>query len=104
MAAPFFSIEVRRGADDQVTKDFDIYEIYHEFMQIYPAYSVRKIEDELSWREVKKLMEISYIKISTNTRIDRIQIMVSKYLGITFEDKIQDDETLINTLKGLGWL
>ena len=73
-------------------------------MQIYPAYSVRKIEDELSWREVKKLMAISNNKISTNTRIDRIEIMISKYLGITFEDKIQDDETLINTLKGLGWL
>ena len=104
MAAPFFSIEVRRGADDQVTKDFDIYEIYHDFMQIYPAYSVRKIEDELSWREVKKLMAISNTKISTNTQINRIEIMVSKYLGVTFEDKIQDDEALINTLKGLGWL
>jgi len=73
-------------------------------MQIYPAYSVKKIEDELSWREVKKLMEISNNKISTNTRIARLEIMVSKYLGFTFEDRIQDDKTLINTLKGMGWL
>ncbi len=104
MASPLFSIEVQRGADDQVATDFDIYEIYHLFMQIYPAYSVRKIEDELSWREVKKLMEISNAKLSTYIRIARLESMVSKYLGYTFEDKIQDDKTLLNTLKGLGWL
>jgi len=73
-------------------------------MQIYPAYSVRKIEDELSWREVKKLMEISNNKTSTNTRIARLEIMMSKYLGFTFEDRIQDDKTLLNTLRGMGWL
>ena len=104
MASPFFSIEVQRGADDQITTDFDIYEIYHIFMQIYPAYSIATIENELSWREVKKLMEISNKKISTNTRIDRIEIMISKYLGFTFEDKAQDNKTLINTLRGMGWL
>lgn len=74
------------------------------FMQIFPAYSIAKIENELSWREVKKLMELSNQKISTNTRIARLEIMMSKYLGFTFEDRIQDDETLINVLKGMGWL
>jgi len=73
-------------------------------MQLYPAYSVRKIEDELSWREVKKLMEISNKEIATNIHIARISSMMEKYLGATFET-IEDKHTnLRNTLKGLGWL
>jgi len=73
-------------------------------MQIYPAYSVRKIEDELSLREVKKLMEISNKEIGTNIHIARISSMMKKYLGVTFETIEDKHINLRNTLKGLGWL
>jgi len=73
-------------------------------MQLFPAYSVRKIEDELSWREVKRYMEISNQKITTKTRIDRIENMMEKSLNVSFDDRAQNDEATINLLKGMGWL
>jgi len=104
MASPFFSIEVPGSTDDIKTTDVDTYEVYHLFMQIYPAYSVKKIEDELSWREVKKLMAVSNKEIPTNVQITRIALMMGKYLGATFEQSIGGDKELINTIKGMGWL
>jgi len=104
LAAPFFSIEVPGAVDDSVKSDIQIDEIYFTFMQLFPAYSVRKIEDELSWREVKRYMEISNQKITTKTRIDRIENMIEKSLNVSFDDRAQNDEATINLLKGLGWL
>jgi len=73
-------------------------------MQLFPAYTIATIEQDLSWREVKELMQISNEKITTKTRIDRIELMIEKYLKITFGDQKHDDKTTLNILRGLGWL
>lgn len=104
MAAPFFSIKVQGVIEKELTTDFEIDEVYFAFMQIFPAYTIETIEENLSWRRVKKLMEIGNEKISTNTRIDRIELMMEKYLNVTFDGGAKDDKTLVNTLRGMGWL
>jgi len=71
-------------------------------MMAYPGYTVGIIQEELSWRQLDLLFAKWEKKPPGSVRIERIEKMISKQTGITFEKKTSGN--LLDQLKGLGWI
>lgn len=102
MAHPLFSGENpgRAPGSDTLT----VYEIYHAFMQAYPAYTVERIETELSWRMVKKLMDCWEKRTPGSLRIERIEKMLELKFNLKVVSSKPSDTDLLNNLAGMGWI
>ena len=74
-------------------------------MQAYPAYTVERIETELSWRQVKLLMTCWKDKdmvLKSLMRIERMLEIKFKMKRITH--KSLNDEQLLNSIQEMNWL
>ena len=65
-------------------------------MQMCPAYTVRRIRDELSWRQVNLLIAQGDSQMSSWQLLTRIEKVVVKYTGARFASSrpLTDDELL----------
>ena len=74
-------------------------------MQVYPAYTIDKIETELSWREVKELMKYWSDGTTSYQALTRIEKMIEKKFGFEkVSSKPLHGEELVNRLTQEGWL
>ncbi|MBE3088028.1 MAG: hypothetical protein IMZ71_02780 [Chloroflexi bacterium] len=79
--------------------------MYHALMCSYPGYTVRKIEEELSVREVKALFEVTRKRQPTNVLVERIERILEQHTGIRFKNISKlDDAGLLAELKGMEWI
>ena len=65
-------------------------------MQLYPAYTVRRIRDELSWRQVGELMSAADRNLSSWQLLNRLEKVAVAYTGAKFSSArpMKDDELL----------
>ena len=107
MVNKFFSGEL--PPDSKSVEELNEYEIYHRFMGAYPAYTIEHIETELSWREVKMLLECCGAEPPLLIRIARIENMLEQKFGFksistsTINKALSGDDS-VNYLKGQGLL
>ena len=74
-------------------------------MQAYPAYTVERIETELSWRQVKLLTACWNDKDMVLKSLIRIEKMLElKFKMKKVSTQIASDDQLINEIAGMGWL
>ena len=78
-------------------------------MQAYPAYTVKKIEDELSWRMFKKLMDCwkeQKPNFMTNQRIEDILMKAHGMIEVKKDEafKPMDENAMFNKFREKGWL
>ena len=79
MAWPFFQREDTSGVGNKPA--LNVYELYHKFMQIYPAYTIERIENELSWREYGALVNCWRNEESNFKSLYRIEDMIKTKFG-----------------------
>lgn len=80
------------------------HQIYHLLMLAYPGYTVRGIENELSWREVRLLLDC-WDKQPPGYLTDRkAEKVLERAYGVTFAKRQLSSDQLIAKLEGLGWL
>ena len=75
-------------------------------MQVYPGYTIRKIEDELSWRIIKKMMDCwdpEKTNFYIQKRLEGILKTAHRIEYVT-TDKKMSDEQLLNKFSEYGWL
>lgn len=104
MAYPFFSGEIQQGSEsDGGLEDF---EIYHRLLLAYPAYTIDRIETELSWRQVKLLLSCWKDEPPAVMIIAKVEDMLEKKFGFKSisTSKTLSGTDLINHLEGQGLL
>ena len=80
-------------------------EVFDFFMQMYPAYTVRQIEEELSWREVDAYARLCKDRLPDGARLKRIETILAKAHGMRLvAPAARGDDSLIAELRGIGWL
>lgn len=80
-------------------------EIYHILMLAYPAYTIDRIEAELSWRQVNELMECWQKHPPTFQTEKRIAAMVESMGGFKkMSYKPLGGDKLEKRLQQMGWL
>jgi hypothetical protein len=110
MACPFFSGKLPHGteeAGENTDGKLDREEVYHYFMLAYPGYTIHKIEDELSWRVVKKMMGYWDKELPSFARNKRIEQILKTGLKVKITETpkgVDADDQLIATFRGQGWL
>ena len=75
-------------------------------MQIYPGYTIRKIEEELSYREVEEISKF-WMKMRPNfVNLKILAEMVAGFLGVDIQSKAEepDMQRAIEDFKLLGFL
>lgn len=75
-------------------------------MQVYPAYTINKIEDELTWKDVTEMMSC-WDDETTNLKLrQRMDMFFRKVHGLTVEKKNEKltDQALLNNLFQMGLL
>jgi len=103
LAWPFFQREDTDGAGNKSA--LNAFELYHKFMQVYPAYTIERIEDELSWREVGKLIECWRDGESNFKTLCRIEDMIKKQFGFNkVSSRPLHGDELLNKLTEEGML
>jgi len=106
LAPPFFHIPAEETSEHTTGRStdngLDEWDAYHLLMMAYPGYTVGIIQEELSWRQLDLLFAKWEKKPPGSVRIERIEKMISKQTGITFEKKTSGN--LLDQLKGLGWI
>lgn len=104
MVNPFFSGEIQQGPEsDGGLNDF---EIYHRLLLAYPAYTIDRIETELSWRQVKLLLSCWKDEPPVIMIIAKVEDMLEKKFGfksISTSNTLSGTD-LINHLEGQGLL
>jgi hypothetical protein len=78
-------------------------------MQVYPAYTIRKIEEELSWRILKEMMNCwkdhkpGYM---LTQRIEQILMKANGMIEIRKDEKFKPmpSSQLLNKFAEKGWL
>jgi hypothetical protein len=73
-------------------------------MLAYPGYTVRRIEGELSWREVGALMARWHDEPPTFLTDRKVQKILQAGLGVKLTEKKMANESLVQRLEGMGWL
>jgi hypothetical protein len=78
-------------------------------MQAYPAYTIKKIEDELSWRIVKEMLncwEGRKPGFIVTERIEQILMKANGVVEIKKGEKFKpmSDEALLSKFAEKGWL
>lgn len=105
MVNPFFSGEIQQGSEsDGGLNDF---EIYHRLLLAYPAYTIDRIETELSWRQVKLMLSCWKDEPPAVMIIAKVENMLEKKFGfksITSTTKAIGGDDLIDHLEGQGLL
>ena len=104
MAYPFFSGQIpnsSKSGEELVNE----YEVYHNFILAYPAYTVDRIESELSRRQLNLLLDCWGKEPPTAMRIARIANMLEKKFGFkTISTKSNGSGSLVSKLEAGGWL
>jgi len=103
MVDPLFSGKNPNSLENNVERT-DPIEIYHVLMLAYPAYTVERIETELSWRLVKCLLNQWDKKPPVNIRIERIEKMIEAKFGIKLTSSKTSEKQMMSELQGMGWL
>ena len=107
MACPFFSGQIPISSEND--GGLSDYEIYHRFMGTYSAYTINRIEAELSWRQVELLLACWEKEPPIVIRIAKVENMLEKKFGFklistsTTNKALSGDDT-VNYLKGKGLL
>lgn len=79
-------------------------------MLAYPAYTIEKIEAELSWRQINELVTYWEKHPPVHMRINKIEkgfmLHIKKQSGIEFKEikKANNDKELIQGLQSIGIL
>lgn len=78
-------------------------------MLAYPGYTIKKIEDELSMRQVSLMMDFWQKEPPNFQKLNRIDAILQKGLGVRLvksggESQKADDTRLLAQVKGMGWL
>ncbi len=77
-------------------------------MMVYPAYTVARIEDELSWRQVKLLVNCWKEEKPLIVMIDRLEKALLAHVkhqsGIVFQSAKQTDDNLLQGLSEMGFM
>ena len=73
-------------------------------MLAYPGYTVEKIREELSWRQIEELMKVWQEHEPSNTRLKKIEEILKKAHGIKYVSRKGKDQDLMTELRGMGWL
>lgn len=104
MVNPFFSGEVQQGSESD--GGLDDFEIYHRLLLAYPAYTIDRIETELSWRQVKLMLSCWKDNPPTVMIIAKVENMLEKKFGFKSIATIKtlNGDDLINHLEGQGLL
>lgn len=83
------------------------YEVYHIWMQVYPAYTIERIENELSWRMIREMMKCwDHKKTSffVNQRIEQILMKANNMIEVSTAGKSMGDTQLLSKFSQLGLL
>jgi len=73
-------------------------------MGAYPAYTIKHIETDLSWREVKLLLDCCGQEPPIPISIKRIENMLKKKLGYEIiSTKSNNSDNLRNQIEQMGW-
>lgn len=103
MACPFFSGQIQDSPRN--VEGLNDYEIYHQLLLAYPAYTIERIEEELSWRQVRLLLECWGKEPPFFKRIARIESMLATKLGYKQTPTNSKTSTsVVNKLQGMGLL
>jgi len=104
LVSPFFSGEIQQSPESD--GGLEDYEIYHRLLLAYPAYTIDRIELELSWRQVKLLLSCWDDEPPTVMRIAKVENMLEKKFGFKSISKTKalSGDDLINHLKEQGLL
>ena len=73
-------------------------------MLAYSGYTVRGIEEELSWREVKLLLDCWDDEPPAYMVGRKTEKVLEKAHRITFQKRKVSSDELVARLEGLGWL
>lgn len=76
-------------------------------MQVYPAYTIDKIEDELTWKDITEMMSCWDDETTSLKLRQRMDLFFRKVHGLTVEkrkSKKVSDEELLNNLFQMGLL
>lgn len=76
-------------------------------MQVYPAYTIDKIEDELTWKDVTEMMSCWDDETTSLKLRQRMDMFFREVHGLKVEKKVskkQSDEALLNNLFQMGLL
>ena len=73
-------------------------------MLAYPGYTVEKIREELSWRQIEELMKVWQEYEPSNSRLKNIEEILKKAHGIKYVSRKGKDQDLMTELRGMGWL
>ena len=83
MVDRFFSRERTSESKSVEGLDEEHFGIYHRFIIAYPAYTVERIEIELSWRQVRLLMEQWEKEPPVSVAIARVEKMLEAKFGFS---------------------
>ena len=78
----------------------------------YPGYTLKKIEDELSWRQVEKLFEAWGDEEPEFRIMGKLKAIMEKHTGLKFTEKKKrkkapsrlSSKELVAHLQGRGWI
>jgi len=76
-------------------------------MQVYPSYTISKIEKELTWKDIKEMMSCWEDEKTSFLLRQRMDLFFRKVHGLTVEKKVNEkikDEMLMNNLFQMGLL
>lgn len=73
-------------------------------MLAYPGYTVQKIKDELTWREVEELAKTWKDHPPTFFQLNKIEQILEKHTGVKFQKMQPTDNELLSKLKEMSWL
>ena len=103
MAWPFFQREDTERLGNKPA--LNVYELYHKFMQVYPAYTVERIETELSWREYGALVNCWRDEEYNFKSLYRIEDMIKTKFGFNkVSSRPLSGDELVNRLTEEGML